>query len=324
MIIRSLFRGCGSYLPLRVVANEELSKSVDTSDAWIRQRTGIRERCIAAEGETTADIATIAARRALSDAGVDASWIDLVILATTTPNHTFPSTAVEVQANLGIRQGAAFDIQAVCSGFIYALATADAHLRSGSFHCALVIGAETFSRLLDWQDRSTCVLFGDGGGAFVLEAVELPGTRNDPGLLATKLRADGRYRDKLYVNGGPSTTQTVGHVCMQGGDVFKHAVILLSDIVEETLHESGFTIEEIDWFVPHQANYRIIDAMIRKLSLSREKVIMTLSQHANTSAASIPLALCVARDEGKFKSGDLILMEAMGAGFTWGAALLRW
>lgn len=301
-----------------------MSKWVDTTDSWIQQRTGIRERRIAAEGETTGDIATCAARAALSDAGVDVSQIDLIILATSTPNNTFPATAVEVQSNLGLHRAAAFDLQAVCSGFIYALATADAYLRSGDFRYALVIGAETFSRLLDWSDRSSCVLFGDGGGALVLEAVSQPGEKTDRGVLMTKLRSDGRYKDKLYVDGGPSTTGTVGHLRMEGRDVFKQAVIFLADIITEVLLAGGFEASDIDWFVPHQANHRIIDAMARKLSLSGEKVIVTIGEHANTSAASIPLALRSALDEGKIKKGHLILMEAMGGGFTWGASLLRW
>ena len=322
--IRSIVRGCGAYLPERILTNDELARLVDTSDEWIQQRTGIKERRIAADGETTGDIATAAARAALADAGMDASDVDLIVLATATPNNTFPATAVEVQANLGITHGAAFDVQAVCSGFVYALATADNFLRAGSHKRALVIGAETFSRILDWEDRTTCVLFGDGGGALVLEATEQPGEKTDRGVLVTKLRSDGRYKDKLYVDGGPSSTKTVGHLRMDGRDVFKHAVTFLAEVIEDTLAAGEFDASDIDWFVPHQANRRIIDAMARKLSLPPEKVVTTIDRHANTSAASIPLALRAALDEQKIGEGQLVLLEAMGGGFTWGASLVRW
>ena len=319
-----MVRGCGAYLPKRVVTNEELALKVDTSDDWIRQRSGIRQRYIAADGELTSDIATAAARAALEDAGLDPGDIDLIVLATATPDHTFPSTATMVQANLGMQHGAAFDIQAVCSGFVYALATADSFLRSGQFGRALVIGAETFSRILDWEDRTTCVLFGDGGGALVLEAEEQPGTNGDRGVLVSKIRSDGRFKDMLYVDGGPSSTQTVGYLRMEGKDVFRQAVTLLSEVVEEALDAAGLTAADVDWFVPHQANQRIIDAMARKLSLPSERVVSTIAKHANTSAASIPLALRSAIDEQKIQTGQLVLMEAMGGGFTWGASLILW
>lgn len=322
--VRSVVRGCGAYLPERAVTNEELAAKVDTSDEWIRQRSGIRQRHIAADGELTSDIATAAAQAALDDAGMTADDIDLIVLATATPDHTFPSTATAVQANLGMRHGAAFDVQAVCSGFVYGMATADNFLRCGQFRRALVIGAETFSRILDWEDRTTCVLFGDGGGALVLEGEEQPGTNADRGVLSTKIRSDGRYKDLLYVDGGPSSTQTVGHLRMEGKDVFRHAVTLLSEVVGETLEAAGLTAADVDWFVPHQANQRIIDAMARKLGLSQDRVVSTIADHANTSAASIPLALRSAIEEQKIQSGQLVLIEAMGGGFTWGAALMRW
>jgi 3-oxoacyl-[acyl-carrier-protein] synthase-3 len=322
--IRSVVRGCGAYLPERIVTNEELALRMDTSDAWIRQRTGIRERRIAADGETTADIGTAAALAALEDARLGPKDIDLIILATATPDNTFPATSTTIQSRLGMHHGAAFDIHAVCSGFIFALATADNFLRCGQYRRALVIGAETFSRIMDWDDRSTCVLFGDGGGAVVLETEVQSGTNADRGVLMTKLRSDGRFKEMLYVDGGPSTTQTVGHLRMQGREVFRGAVTLLSEVVEDALKSAGLTAAQIDWFVPHQANKRIIDAMARKLNVPEERVVTTIDRHANTSAASIPLALRAAVEEQKIHPGQLVLMEAMGGGFTWGAALVRW
>jgi 3-oxoacyl-[acyl-carrier-protein] synthase-3 len=307
-----------------VVTNDDLARMVDTSDDWITQRTGIRERHIAAEGEVTSDLALGAARAALANAGVDAQSIDLVVLATSTPDNTFPATATTVQAKLGMTHGAAFDLQAVCSGFVYALATVDGLLRTGAFRRALVIGAETYSRILDWKDRSTCVLFGDGAGAVVLEAVAQPGTAADRGLLAARLRSDGRHKTKLYVDGGPSSTGTVGRVRMEGRAVFKHAVAMISDVIYDVLKDTGYTAADIDWFVPHQANKRIIDDSARKFGIAPEKVVTTVDRHGNTSAASIPLALAVAVGDGRIKRGDLLLLEAMGGGFTWGAALLRW
>ena len=323
-VTRSVVLGCGSYLPSRVVTNAELSRMVDTSDEWIRQRTGIRERHIAGEGETTADMALKAARAALSAAGMDAQSIDLIVLATSTPDNTFPASAVSVQAGLGMTHGAAFDVQAVCSGFVYGLATVDGLLKTGTFHRALVIGAETFSRIIDWKDRSTCVLFGDGAGAVVVESQRQAGTREDRGILAVRLRSDGRYKSKLYVDGGPSSTQTVGHLRMEGRAVFKHAVAMISDVIDETFKATGYTADDIDWFVPHQANQRIIDDTAKKLGIAPEKVITTVAKHGNTSAASIPLALAAAIEQGRIKCGDLVMMEAMGGGFTWGAVLLRW
>ena len=321
---RSVVLGCGSYLPSRVVTNADLSGVVDTSDEWIVQRTGIRERRLAAEGEATSDMGIKAARAALAAAGVEPTAIDLVVLATSTPDNTFPASAVAIQAGLGITQGAAFDLQAVCSGFIFSLASADALLRSGAFKRALVIGSETFSRILDWTDRTTCVLFGDGAGAVVLEAQAQSGNRGDRGILTSHLRSDGRHRSKLYVDGGPSSTGTVGHVRMEGRAVFKHAVAMISDVIEEAFAATGYTAEDIDWFVPHQANKRIIDDSAEKLGISPEKVILTVEKHGNTSAASIPLALSVGVADGRIKRGDLVLLEAMGGGFTWGAALVRW
>jgi 3-oxoacyl-[acyl-carrier-protein] synthase-3 len=322
--MRSVVIGCGSYLPARVVTNDDLARMVDTSDDWITQRTGIRERHIAAEGEVTSDLALGAARAALANAGVDTQSIDLIVLATSTPDNTFPSTATAVQAKLGMTHGAAFDLQAVCSGFVYALATVDGLLRTGAFRRALVIGAETYSRILDWKDRSTCVLFGDGAGAVVLEALPEPGTAADRGLLTVRLRSDGRHKTKLYVDGGPSSTGTVGRVRMEGRAVFKHAVAMISDVVYDVLKDTGYTAGDIDWFVPHQANKRIIDDSARKFGIAPEKVVTTVDRHGNTSAASIPLALAVAVGDGRIERGDLLLLEAMGGGFTWGAALLRW
>jgi 3-oxoacyl-[acyl-carrier-protein] synthase III len=323
-VIRCVTVGCGSYLPARVLTNNDLARMVDTSDDWITQRTGIRERHVAADGEMTSDLALVAARAALADAKVDAQSIDLIVLATSTPDNTFPATAVAVQAGLGITHGAAFDLQAVCSGFVYALATVDGLLRMGAFRRALVIGAETYSRILDWKDRATCVLFGDGAGAFVVEAVAQQGTYADRGLLATRLRSDGRYKTKLYVDGGPSSTGTVGKVRMEGRAVFKHAVAMISDVVFDVFKSTGYTAADIDWFVPHQANKRIIDDSARKLGIAPEKIVTTVDRHGNTSAASIPLAVAVAVADGRIKRGDLLLLEAMGGGFTWGAALLRW
>jgi len=322
--VRTVIKGCGGYLPERVVTNDEIAKMVDTSDSWITSRTGIKERRIAAEGELTSTMGAIAARAALDAAGMAPEDIDLIILATSTPDQTFPATAVTIQAELGITQGAAFDMQAVCSGFVFALATADNYLKSGQFKRALVIGAEVFSRIIDWKDRSTCVLFGDGAGAVVVEAQKLNGALTDRGILATCLRSDGRYRDKLYVDGGPSSTGTVGHVRMDGPEVFRHAVTKISEVIDATLEQAGYRSSDIDWFVPHQANKRILDGAARKLGLNPERIIVTLDKHANTSAASIPLALSTGVADGRIKRGDLVLMEAMGGGFTWGALLIRW
>ena len=321
--MRSAVLGIGSYLPSRVVTNDELARKLDTSDEWIVQRTGIRERRIAAPGELTSDLARKAATAALNDAGLDPQAIDLIIVGTSTPDQTFPASAVTVQAGLGITHGAAFDMQAVCSGFIYALATADSLLKSGNFKRALVIGAETFSRILDWSDRTTCVLFGDGAGAVVLEAQQQE-SGNERGILTTHLRSDGRHKNKLYVDGGPSSTQTVGHLRMEGRAVFKHAVSMITDVITDAFKATGTTAEDIDWFVPHQANKRIIDDSAKKLGIAPQKVVITVDRHGNTSAASIPLALDVARRDGRIKKGDLVLLEAMGGGFTWGSALVRW
>ncbi len=324
MVRRSVVLGCGSYLPNQVLTNADLALKVDTTDEWIVQRTGIHERRIAAPGELTSHMATLAARAALAHARVDAQAIDLIVLATSTPDNTFPASAVSVQAELGITQGAAFDLQAVCSGFVYALATADALLTSGAFSRALVIGAETFSRLLDWTDRTTCVLFGDGAGAIVLEAQNQPGTPDDRGVLTVRLRSDGRHKSKLYVDGGPSSTGTVGHLRMEGREVFKHAVAMITDVVHDAFKATGFTVADIDWFIPHQANKRIIDGSAHKLGIDPTKVVSTVDRHGNTSAASIPLALADAVADRRIKRGDLLLLEAMGGGFTWGAALVRW
>ncbi|HWZ08080.1 MAG TPA: beta-ketoacyl-ACP synthase III [Bradyrhizobium sp.] len=322
--IRSVVLGCGSYLPRRILTNAELATQIDTSDEWIVQRTGIRQRHIAAEGEFTSHLAIHAARSALANAGVDAQSIDLIVLATSTPDNTFPATAVGVQEALGIHHGAAFDLQAVCSGFVFALATADNFLRTGAFKRALVIGAETFSRILDWNDRGTCVLFGDGAGALVLDAQPQPGLPSDRGVLTTHLRSDGRHKSKLYVDGGPSSTGTVGHLRMEGREVFKHAVGMITDVIVDAFEATGTSAEQIDWFVPHQANKRIIDASAHKLHIAPQKVVLTVDLHGNTSAASIPLALSVAIADGRVKRGDLVLLEAMGGGFTWGSALVRW
>jgi 3-oxoacyl-[acyl-carrier-protein] synthase III len=322
--LRSVVKGVGGYLPDRIVTNQDLAQIVDTSDEWITARTGIRERRIAADGELTSAMGLAAAKAALADAGLEPGEIDLIVLATSTPDQTFPATAVTIQAELGITDGAAFDVQAVCSGFVFAMSTADNYLKSGQFKRALVIGAEAFSRILDWEDRATCVLFGDGAGAVVLEAERLNGTMADRGILATSLRSDGRYRDKLYVDGGPSSTGTVGHLRMDGPEVFRHAVTKISQVIGETLDKAGYTASDIDWFVPHQANKRILDGAARKLGLDPERVVMTVEKHANTSAASIPLALMTACSDGRIKKGDLVLLEAMGGGFTWGALLIRW
>ena len=325
---RSVVLGCGSYLPQKVLTNAELAARVDTSDDWIVQRTGIHQRHIAAEGEFTSHLAINAARAALDHAGIDAQQIDLIVLATSTPDNTFPATAVAVQHALGINHGAAFDLQAVCSGFVFALATADNFLRCCACTRALVIGAETFSRILDWSDRGTCVLFGDGAGAVVLEAQDLPqgqpGLTSDRGILTTHLRSDGRHKAKLFVDGGPSSTQTVGYLRMEGREVFKHAVGMITDVIVDAFKATGVTADDIDWFVPHQANKRIIDASAHKLHIAPQKVVLTVDVHGNTSAASIPLALSVAVKDGRIKKGDLVLLEAMGGGFTWGSALLRW
>jgi 3-oxoacyl-[acyl-carrier-protein] synthase-3 len=323
-MVRSVILGVGSYLPAQILTNAELARKIDTSDEWIVQRTGIRQRYIAAKGEVTSDLAIHAAKSALAAAHADAQSIDLIVLATSTPDNTFPASAVTVQAGLGITQGAAFDLQAVCSGFVFALATADGLLKSGAFKRALVIGAETFSRILDWNDRTTCVLFGDGAGAVVIEAQSQPGTREDRGILISRLRSDGRHKEKLYVDGGPSSTGTVGHLRMEGRAVFKHAVAMITDVITDSFRETGYTAADIDWFVPHQANKRIIDDSAQKLGIAPEKVVITVDRHGNTSAASIPLALDVAVKDGRIKRGDLILLEAMGGGFTWGAVLLRW
>jgi 3-oxoacyl-[acyl-carrier-protein] synthase III len=321
---RSVVLGCGSYLPQRVLSNTELARKVDTSDEWIAQRTGIRERRIAAPGELTSDMGIKAAQAALTAAELDSQAIDLILLATATPDNTFPASAVSIQAGLGITHGAAFDLQAVCSGFVYGLAVADGLLKGGAFKRALVIGSETYSRILDWTDRTTCVLFGDGAGAVVLEAQAQPGSREDRGILTAHLRSDGRHKSKLYVDGGPASTGTVGHLRMEGREVFRHAVAMITDVIEDAFKATGYTAADIDWFVPHQANKRIIDGSAHKLGIAPEKVVTTVDKHGNTSAASIPLALAVAIADGRIKQGDLVLLEAMGGGFTWGSALVRW
>lgn len=322
--LRAVVRGVGACLPERVVTNDELARTVDTSDEWIAQRTGIRQRHIASETETTSYLGTKAAEAALRDAGLTAADIDLVIVATSTPDNTFPATATQIQSALGITQGVAFDLQAVCSGFVFALTTADKFLTSGSHKRALVIGAETFSRILDWTDRTTCVLFGDGAGAVVLEAQEQPGMITDRGVLTTHLRSDGRHKDKLFVDGGPGSTRTVGYLRMEGREVFRHAVGMITDVIVDAYAATGLSSDDLDWFVPHQANKRIIDASAQKLGISPEKVVVTVDRHGNTSAASIPLALATARRDGRIKDGDLVMLEAMGGGFTWGSALIRW
>jgi 3-oxoacyl-[acyl-carrier-protein] synthase-3 len=324
MAFRSQILGCGGYLPAHVVTNADLAKTLDTSHEWIVQRTGIRQRHVAAPGEKTSDLALNAARKALAAAKVGAEEIDLIVLATSTPDNTFPATAARVQAALGMKRGAAFDVQAVCSGFVYALATADNFVRAGQAKTALVIGAETFSRILDWQDRGTCVLFGDGAGALVLRGVPSNGSASERGVLSTHLHSDGSGYDLLYVDGGVSTTGTSGLLRMEGKEVFKHAVLRLAEVVDEALAANGLTARDIDWLVPHQANRRIIDAMGKKLGLAGDKVVVTIDRHANTSAASVPLALAEAAADGRIRAGQLVLLEAMGGGLTWGASLLRW
>ena len=321
---RTIIRGVGGYLPEKILTNAELATMVDTSDEWIQQRVGIKERHIAAEGQFTSDLAVEAARKAMAAAGVTRDDIDIIVVATTTPDYTFPAAATLVQMKLGMHHGMAFDIQAVCSGFVYAVATADSYIKNGLATRALVIGAETFSRLLDWTDRTTCVLFGDGAGAAVLEKIELEDDAPERGVLASALRSDGRHWDKLYVDGGPSTTGTTGHVHMQGPEVFRHAVGKITDVVYATLAKTGYTVDYLDWFVPHQANRRIIEGAGNKLGLPPEKVVITVDRHANTSAASVPLALSAAVADGRIKTGDLVMLEAMGGGFTWGASLIRW
>jgi 3-oxoacyl-[acyl-carrier-protein] synthase-3 len=321
---RSIVRGVGSYLPERVVTNKDLMARIETSHEWIVQRTGIEQRHIAADNETTSWLGIRAAKAALADAGLDATDIDLIVVATSTPDYTFPSTATIVQEGLGIHHGAAFDLQAVCTGFVYAVATADKFLASGSHKRALVIGAETFSRILDWEDRTTCVLFGDGAGAIVLEAAEGEGTSADRGVLTAHLRSDGRHRDKLYVDGGPGSTRSTGVLKMEGREVFRFAVGMVTDVIRDAFEATGTTAEDLDWFVPHQANKRIITASADKLGIAPDKVVITVDRHGNTSAASIPLALDVAKRDGRIKEGDLVMIEAIGGGFTWGSALIRW
>ena len=323
-VIRSVIRSVGAHLPKRIMTNDDLAKIIDTSDDWIRERTGIRQRHIAGEDELTSDLGIAASKQALIRAGLDPVDIDLVICATATPDRTFPATAVRIQSALGVTKGAAFDIQAVCSGFVYALTVADSLIRSGQFKRAIVVGAETFSRILDWQDRTTCVLFGDGAGAVVLEAQYQHGGNADRGILSTLIRSDGRYEDQLYVDGGPGSTKTVGHLRMNGREVFRHAIQKISGVIEETLMTTGFASDEIDLFIPHQANQRILDGIAKKLNVPPGKIVITLDKHGNTSAASIPLALNQAFEDHRIKEGSLILMEAMGGGFTWGAVLARW
>ena len=323
-MIRSVVQGCGAYLPERIVTNGELAARVETSDEWIQQRTGIRQRHIAADGEFTSHLAIKASQRALDHAGIKASDLDLIVLATATPDETFPATATRVQAELGMTRGAAFDVQAVCAGFVYAVSVADSLIKNGVASTALVIGAETFSRILDWNDRGTCVLFGDGAGAIVLKAEQGKGTSADRGILANALHSDGRQHDILYVDGGPSSTRTTGFLRMEGKEVFKHAVVNMAAVVGEVLEKAGLQSKDIDWLVPHQANKRIIDGTGRKLGLPAERVVVTVDKHANTSAASIPLALDTAVKDGRIKKGDLLLMEGIGGGLAWGASLVRW
>lgn len=322
-MIRSSIIGCGSYTPEKILTNKDMESFVDTTDEWIEQRTGIKQRHIVGDGETTADLGEKAARNALENAGVTIDNIDMIILATSTPNNTFPATAVEIQHRLGMNHGAAFDTQAVCSGFIFALTTADQYIKSGFAKRILVIGAETFSKILDWSDRTTCVLFGDGAGAVVLEATEGKGTSKDQGILTSHLRSDGKHKQKLYVDGGPSSTQSTGYLRMEGKEVFRHAVGMITDVIEDAYEATGLSSETIDWFVPHQANKRIIDSSAKKLGIAPEKVVITVDKHGNTSAASIPLAFCEAVMDGRIKKGNIVLFEAMGGGFTWGSALVR-
>jgi 3-oxoacyl-[acyl-carrier-protein] synthase-3 len=323
-LIRSVIRGVGAHLPKRIMTNADMARLVDTTDEWIRERTGIEQRHIAEEGELTSDLGIAASRQALVRAGIDPIDIDLIVCATSTPDRTFPATAVRIQAGLGVTKGAAFDVQAVCSGFVYALSVADNFLRTGQFKRAIVVGAETFSRILDWQDRGTCVLFGDGGGALVLEAQTQVGSRDDRGILATRIRSDGRFEDLLYVDGGPGSTKTTGHLRMNGREVFRHAVQKISGVIEETLVATGYAANEIDLYVPHQANKRILDGIAKRLDIDPKRIVVTLAKHGNTSAASIPLALNQAFEDHRLTERRLVLMEAMGGGFTWGAALARW
>jgi 3-oxoacyl-[acyl-carrier-protein] synthase III len=323
-VIRSVVQGCGAYLPERIVTNDELARKVDTSDEWIQQRTGIKQRHIAADNEFTSHLAIKASERALVHAGIKASDLDLIVLATATPDETFPATATRVQAALGMTKGAAFDVQAVCAGFVYGVSVADSLIKGGMASTALVIGAETFSRILDWNDRSTCVLFGDGAGAIVLRAEQGKGSPADRGVLASALHSDGRQHDILYVDGGPSSTKSTGFLRMEGKEVFKHAVVNMAAVVGEVLEKAGLTPKDVDWLVPHQANKRIIDGTGRKLGLPTERVVITVDKHANTSAASIPLALDTAVKDGRIKKGDLLLLEGIGGGLAWGASLVRW
>ncbi len=324
MPLRAQVLSCGGYLPARVMSNEDISKLVDTSDEWIRQRTGIRERRLAADGELTSDLGVKAAEQALERAGLAANDLDVIICATSTPDETFPATATSIQAALGMTRGAAFDLQAVCSGFVYGLSVADSFIRCGQAETVMVLGAETFSRLVDWSDRSTCVLFGDGAGAMIMRRTESAGSAKDPGVLSTHIYSDGRHHDALYVDGGPSSTGTTGHLRMDGREVFRHAVVRMAEAIDAALSANRLTPGDIDWLVPHQANARIIDAMAKRLNLPADRVVLTVDRHANTSAASIPLALAEATADGRIQRGDLILIEAMGGGFTWGSALIRW
>ncbi len=323
LVRRAVIAGSGSALPARVMTNADMSKVVDTSDEWIVERTGIKARHIANDSETTRSMGTEAARRALDAAGLTPADVDLIICATSTPDQTFPATATLIQCDLGITRGAAFDVQAVCSGFVYALSVADAMVKAGQAECVLVIGSETFSRILDWTDRTTCVLFGDGAGAVVLKAEMAEDSSRSPGILVSRIRSDGRYNDKLYVDGGPSTTKTVGHLRMEGREVFKHAVTNIAAVMDEAMKAANVTPAEVDWFVPHQANRRILEGTAKKLGIREDSIVMTLDRHGNTSAASIPLAFDVAIKDGRIKKGDLVLFEAMGGGFTWGAVLAR-
>ncbi len=324
MALRSQVVGCGGYLPAKIVTNDHLTSMVDTSDDWIRQRTGIAERRIAADDEFTSKLGLEAARAALDHAGMKAEELDLILCATSTPDDTFPATATKIQAGLGVGRGAAFDVQAVCSGFVYGLTVADSFVKAGQAENVLVVGAETFSRILDWTDRSTCVLFGDGAGAVVIKAANGNGTATDRGILSTHIYADGRHHDALYVDGGPGSSQTTGHLRMQGKEVYRHAVVRMAEAIDAALEANGLTPGDIDWLVPHQANLRIIESMARRLNLPMDRVVVTVDRHANTSAASIPLALSEAVADGRIQPGDLIMIEAMGGGFTWGSALVRW